>query len=43
MVRSRFAAFDPLRRNSGNILAGVGAGGVGLGLRGLLYDEEEVY
>jgi hypothetical protein len=43
MVRSRFAAFDPLRRNSGNILAGVGAGGVGLGLKGLLYDEEEVY
>jgi hypothetical protein len=43
MVRSRFAAFDPLRRNSGNILAGVGAGGVGLGLRGLLYDEEDQY
>jgi hypothetical protein len=43
MVRSRFAAFDPLRRNSGNILAGVGAGGVGLGLRGLLYDDEEAY
>jgi hypothetical protein len=43
MVRSRFAAFDPLRRNSGNILAGVGAGGLGLGLKGLLYDEEESY
>lgn len=42
-IRSRFAAFDPLQRNSGNILAGVGAGGVGLGLRGLLYDEEEAY
>ena len=42
-IRSRFAAFDPLKRNSGNILAGVGAGGVGLGLRGLLYDEEETY
>lgn len=43
MVRSRFAAFDPLKRNSGNILAGVGAGGVGLGLRSLLYDDEEAY
>lgn len=42
-IRSRFAAFDPFKRNSANILAGVGAGGVGLGLRSLLDDEEEAY
>ena len=43
MVRSRFAAFDPFKRKSSDILAGVGAGGVGLGLKGLLYDDEENY
>jgi hypothetical protein len=43
MVRSRFAAFDPFKRRSSDILAGVGAGGVGLGLKGLLYDDEENY
>jgi hypothetical protein len=41
--RSRFAAFDPFKRRSSDILAGVGAGGVGLGLKGLLYDDEENY
>ena len=29
-LRSRFAAFDPLKRNSSNILAGLGAGGLGV-------------
>jgi hypothetical protein len=29
-VRSRFAAFDPMKKNSANILAGTAAGGVGL-------------
>ena len=43
MVRSRFAAFDPFKRRSSDILAGVGAGGVGLGLKGLLYEDEENY
>jgi hypothetical protein len=42
-IRSRFAAFDPFKRKSSDILAGVGAGGVGLGLKGLLYDDEENY
>jgi hypothetical protein len=43
MVRSRFAAFDPFKRRSSDILAGVGAGGLGLGLKGLLYEDEENY
>jgi hypothetical protein len=30
MIRSRFAAFDPAKRNSANILAGTALGGVGL-------------
>jgi hypothetical protein len=38
-VRSRFAAFDPMKRNSSNILAGVGAGGIGLG--GLLFSGQD--
>ena len=37
-AKSPFAAFDPLQRNSGNILAGVGAGG--LGLASLLEDRK---
>lgn len=39
MVRSRFAAFDPLKRNSGNILAGTAAGG--LGISSLLADDSK--
>jgi hypothetical protein len=38
-IRSRFAAFDPMKRNSSNILAGVGAGGIGLG--GLLFSGQD--
>lgn len=34
-IRSIHAAFDPKKRNSANILAGTGAGAVGLGLFGL--------
>jgi hypothetical protein len=40
-VRSRFAAFDPMKRNLPDILAGVGATGIGLGL--LAPTEEEQY
>lgn len=32
IVRSRFAAFDPFRRDSSDILAGVGAGGLGFNM-----------
>lgn len=31
-IRSRFAAFDPMKRNLPDLLAGIGAGGIGLGL-----------
>lgn len=40
-IRSRFAAFDPFKRDSANILAGIGATGIGLGL--LTPTEEEQY
>jgi hypothetical protein len=30
LIRSRFAAFDPMRRNENNLLAGTAAGGIGL-------------
>lgn len=36
-IRSRFAAFDPFQRNSANLLAGVGAGGLGLSF---LFDDQ---
>ena len=40
-IRSRFAAFDPMQRNSANILAGGAAGAVGLSsLADLLYQPE---
>jgi hypothetical protein len=41
-IRSRFAAFDPLRRNSANILAGGAAGAIGLNaLTPYLYEEND--
>lgn len=40
-VRSRFAAFDPTKRNLADILAGVGATGVGLGLLSPMEEEEQ--
>lgn len=41
IVRSRFAAFDPMKRNLPDILAGVGATGVGLGLLSPMEEEEQ--
>jgi hypothetical protein len=42
-IRSRFAAFDPSKRNVADALAGIGAGAVGLGTAGLLATEEEQF
>lgn len=40
-IRSRFAAFDPTKRNVADALAGVGATGVGLGLLSPMLEEEQ--
>ena len=40
-VRSRFAAFDPMQRNSANILAGGAAGAIGLSSLADLINRDE--
>lgn len=40
-VRSRFAAFDPSKRNVADALAGIGAAGVGLGLLSPSQEEDQ--
>jgi hypothetical protein len=40
-IRSRFAAFDPMKRNSANILAGGAAGGIGVNALYDLMNQEE--
>ena len=40
-IRSRFAAFDPMQRNSANILAGGAAGGIGINVLYDLMQQEE--
>jgi hypothetical protein len=40
-IRSRFAAFDPMKRNLPDILAGLGATGIGLGLLAPQLEEEQ--
>lgn len=40
-LRSRFAAFDPMKRNLPDILAGLGATGIGLGLLAPQLEEEQ--
>jgi hypothetical protein len=42
-IRSRFAAFNPAKKDSTNILAGVGAGGLGLAAALRAAQEEEQY
>ncbi|UOF78806.1 DNA repair protein [Caudoviricetes sp.] len=40
-IRSRFAAFDPMQRNSANILAGGAAGGIGINALYQLMNQDE--
>lgn len=40
-IRSRFAAFDPMKRNSANILAGGFAGAIGLNALADLYNQDQ--